>query len=389
MSHPSVLTQVLARDSSPVQLEEPIEIAELQTPALVLERSVFEANIARMMAFQRDHGKGIRPHAKTHKCPHIALSQIAAGAVGVCAAKVSEAFVLINAGVSDVLITSPLVTRNKVGVLADLTARSERLKVVVDSEMGMQRLQEQIPVDRRLGVLIDVDLNMGRTGVRGADNIVALARKVNDTPQLDYLGIQHYAGHLMHIAGFTTRREKSHRAWGRIQEIIDALNQAGLAPGIVTGGGTGTYNIDCEVPAITDIQVGSYIFMDREYRMIGNAMGDVFDDFGVSLSIAATAISQPMGDSAITFDGGYKAFASDTVTPEAMDLAGTDFRFGGDEHGIVLLEKGYQQPLLGEVHRFVTPHCDPTVNLHDQYWILEDDGRIHSTWPITGRGCSW
>jgi D-serine deaminase-like pyridoxal phosphate-dependent protein len=342
-----------------------------------------------MIDFQGSKGKGIRPHAKTHKCPVIAQRQIEAGAVGVCAAKVSEAAVLVNAGVQDVLITSPLVTPNKVAVLAGLTELSDRVKIVIDSEMGLKRLQEQIPSDRNLGVVIDTDLNMGRTGARGAENILSLAKAVEDSPMLSYLGIQHYAGHLMHIEGYDKRREKSHRAWGRIQEIITVLSDAGLAPKIVTGGGTGTYNIDCDVDAITDIQVGSYIFMDREYRMIGSQGGPVFDDFEVSLSVAATAISQPMGEAAITFDGGYKAFASDTVAPEAIELAGTDFRFGGDEHGIVLLEKGHQQPLLGEVHRFVTPHCDPTVNLHDQYWVMEEDGLIHSTWPVSARGCSW
>jgi D-serine deaminase-like pyridoxal phosphate-dependent protein len=129
--------------------------------------------------------------------------------------------------------------------------------------------------------------------------------------------------------------------------------------------------------------------MDREYREIGGESGDLFDDFEVALTVAATAISEPVPGRAVTVDAGFKAFASDSVAPQARDLAGTEFRFGGDEHGILILEPGSQQPLLGAVHRFVTPHCDPTVNLHDLYWVEEADGLVRYAWPVSARGCSW
>jgi D-serine deaminase-like pyridoxal phosphate-dependent protein len=138
---------------------------------------------------------------------------------------------------------------------------------------------------------------------------------------------------------------------------------------------------------ITDLQVGSYIFMDQEYRLIGGEQGGMFDDFEVALSVVTTAISQPLAN-AITVDGGYKAFASDTVNPEPMNLEGARFRFGGDEHGIVILPQGNNSSLLGEALRFITPHCDPTVNLYDYYWVHRD-GEAHSMWPIAARGCSW
>jgi D-serine deaminase-like pyridoxal phosphate-dependent protein len=139
---------------------------------------------------------------------------------------------------------------------------------------------------------------------------------------------------------------------------------------------------------MTDLQVGSYIFMDEEYRAIGSAEGERFNAFELSLSVACTTISQPQGTT-ITVDGGYKAFASDSVNPVCDDIPDVEFRFAGDEHGVLILAEGQQEIQLGQVIQFATPHCDPTVNLHEYYWIQEADGLIHSCWPITGRGCSW
>src|SRR5690606_4905003 len=137
----------------------------------------------------------------------------------------------------------------------------------------------------------------------------------------------------------------------------------------------------------TDLQVGSYLFMDQEYRVIGGRSGSTFDDFEVALVVAATAISQPR-EGTITVDAGFKAFASDTVRPVPLDLPDTEYRFAGDEHGVLLLGAPPQEPLLGTVQRFVTPHCDPTVNLYDWYWICRD-GLATELWPIAARGCSW
>jgi D-serine deaminase-like pyridoxal phosphate-dependent protein len=389
MSYALALERLRSRPWQPVELEEPVAVDQLPTPALVLEAAAFTRNLARMQAFQDAHGKGIRPHAKTHKSPVIARRQLEAGAVGVCAAKVSEAAAMVFGGVLDVLITSPVVSAPKVRVLAELLELAPDLKIVVDSIAGVDMLADGLPASARLGVLIDVDVAMGRTGVRGADNVVALAMAVAERPNLALLGIQHYAGQIMHVHGFAERRARSLATWGKIEPVVEALARAGLEPGIVTGGGTGTYNIDCDVPFVTDLQVGSYTVMDREYREIGGESGDLFDDFEVALTVAATAISEPVPGRAVTVDAGFKAFASDSVAPQARDLAGTEFRFGGDEHGILILEPGSLQPLLGAVHRFVTPHCDPTVNLHDLYWVEEADGLVRYAWPVSARGCSW
>ena len=386
MSLAYALDQIMQRGWEPIELPEPVAIDALPTPALVLNEAAFARNLLRMQSFQDAHALGIRPHAKTHKCPIVAKRQLDNGAVGVCAAKLSEAAVLVAAGVDDVLVTSPIVSPGKLRVLAELAERAAGLKIVVDGELGMQRLLES---GARVGVLVDIDVAMGRTGTRDPESAVRLAETAAQCDQLEFLGVQHYAGQVMHVDGFEARKAASLELWPAVEAVLEELTKHGLEASIVTGGGTGTYNIDCDVPFVTDLQVGSYVFMDHEYRLIGGATSELFDDFEVSLSVVTTAISEPVPGRAVTVDGGFKVFASDTVEPLPMDLAGAKFRFGGDEHGILILDKGVQQPLLGEVQRFVTPHCDPTVNLHDHYWVEDEDGMVRSIWPVTARGCSW
>jgi 3-hydroxy-D-aspartate aldolase len=389
----AALAQVVGRPWRPMLLDRAVAVDELPTPALLLDAGAFERNLDRMARFLDQRGKGFRPHAKTHKCPIIAARQLEVGAAGICAAKVSEAAVLIHAGIGRVLVTSPVVGYDKARVLAGLACRAEQLDVVVDSGLGLEALSRAVGAgagqgaDATIGVLIDVDVAMGRTGTRSLDRILFLAEAAERAPGLRFRGIQHYAGHVMHVKGHARRREKSLRLWESVSATVDTLTERGLAPAVVTGGGTGTYDIDCEVAAVTDLQVGSYVFMDQEYRLVGGREGDWFDDFEVSLQVVATAISKPI-DGAITVDGGYKAFASDSVNPEPVDLPDAEFRFAGDEHGVLLLRAGSQEPLLGSRQRFVTPHCDPTVNLYDFYWVCRD-GMVTELWPVAARGCSW
>lgn len=386
MSFDVALQLLNDRSWEPVRLVEPIPLEALPTPALLIDEGALDRNIERMASFVAAKGKGIRPHGKTHKCPVIAARQMQAGAVGICAAKVSEAVVFINAGVHPVLITSPVTSPAKAQIIVALAERGP-VSVVVDSEVSLQALKQAAHPEREVGVLVDVDVDMGRTGCRDFERVLEIAEVIETSEGLRYEGIQHYAGHLMHVAGHESRRLKSTALWEQVAALIDRLEQAGLAPEVVTGGGTGTYDIDSDIGAVTDVQVGSYVFMDQEYRIIGGARGELFDDFEISLTVAATAISKPL-ERAVTVDAGYKAFASDTVAPEPMHIPGARYRFAGDEHGIIIPAAGSQEPLLGEVHQFITPHCDPTVNLYDHYWVHRD-GMAHSIWPVAARGCTW
>lgn len=390
MSIEFALDQAAARVSAPTTLRRPMGLDQLPTPALVLERAAMERNMRKMADHVHAAGKGFRPHSKTHKCPTIAKLQVQMGAVGICAAKISEAAIMLEAGIPSVLITSPIATPTKAQALNSLlgTYPDCELLLVVDSEQGLEALQEAIAPERRLGLLVDIDLSMGRTGTREVDIMLRLIDAVMNDVRFEFRGIQHYAGHLMHIEDYSKRRDKSLASWSRLDEFFTALAGRGISPEIVTGGGTGTYDVDVAVERLTDIQVGSYIFMDEEYRVLASSGASRFEDFELALTVACSTISQPQSKT-ITVDGGYKAFASDSVNPVCDDLPGVEFRFAGDEHGVLILGEGQQEVRLGQVLRFAAPHCDPTVNLHDYYWILEDDGLVHSVWPISARGCSW
>lgn len=388
MSEWFLFEQLQARSWQARALPRPLSIDELPTPALLLDRAAMERNLARMAGHLHNHGKLARPHAKTHKCVLIAQQQLRLGAAGLCAAKVGEAAALILGGVDRVLITSPVTNIGKVQVLAELSRRAAELLLVVDSLEGIEVLRRGLAPDCRIGVVLDVDVEMGRTGSRDLDTARRIVDVARRDPRMWLAGVQHYAGHLQHIGSFAERRDRSLASW---QKALDFARRAcDDLPGVISGGGSGTYAIDTEVSAITDLQVGSYLFMDREYRDIESAAGPAFDEFEVALTVACAAISAPLaGLGAVTVNGGFKAFAADSGVPVAYGNVPGKFRFAGDEHGVFRVDDPAQRPALGDVLRFVVPHCDPTVNLHDWYWVLEPDGLVHSVWPITARGTTW
>ena len=380
------------RPLKPIAFDAPVPLSDVPTPALLLDEDALTRNIARMADFLGARGKGFRPHAKTHKCPEVAARQLAAGAVGVCAAKVSEAIVLARAGIQPILITSPVTTRQKADLVTALVAGGSNVQLVVDSQMGASVLDESAKARGvSVEVLIDLDPRLGRTGVREQADVLKLADWLRSNRRaggaLELVGVQHYAGQVMHIAGHEARREKSLICWKSAVAICKALRDAGHALRIITGCGTGTYDIDCDVAEVTDLQVGSYVFMDQQYIDVGGRSGPRLDDFEVSLTVATTAISQPVSGM-ITVDCGFKGFASESIPPTAIDLPDAKYRFAGDEHGMLILGQGAQEPLLGKRINFVTPHCDPTVNLYDYYWVHRD-GYVHALWPVSARGCSW
>jgi D-serine deaminase-like pyridoxal phosphate-dependent protein len=378
---------IASRSWQSIPLDPPVPIDAVPTPALMLDEHALRRNIAKMSSHLAAHGKRARPHAKTHKCPLIARLQLDAGAVGICVAKVSEGWAMASAGIGPLLVTSPVSTADKAESVARLACISDGLAVAVDSERGIDALAAACRASRvAVAVLIDLDPLMGRTGVREPAHVYSLAERAR-AAGLRIAGVQHYAGHVMHVTGFEERRTKSLALWERAAGIWTELGARGFDMSTVSGGGTGTYDIDCDVAGISDLQVGSYIFMDRQYADIGGRAGAVFEDFETSLTVTATAISQPH-PAAVTLDCGYKGMASDAGAPVVRELGGAQFRFGGDEHGIVVLPKGHQEPVLGRRFSLFVSHCDPTVNLYDHYWVHRD-GVVHELWPITARGCSW
>jgi D-serine deaminase-like pyridoxal phosphate-dependent protein len=357
---------------------------DMATPALVIDLAALERNIAAMAAFAKQAGVALRPHAKTHKCVEIARRQIAAGAVGVCCAKLGEAEALAAGGIEDILITSPVVGVLGVERLAALADHSPGLMAAVDHPDAVAAL---IASGARLTLLVDIDPGIHRTGVADGAAALALARQIDAAPNLTFAGVQFYCGMQQHIEAFVDRKGAIEERTAYLSGIIDTLTKAALPPNIVTGGGTGTHRIDAALGVFTELQVGSYVFMDRQYNAC-DLTGEASAPFETALIVDARVISASHPFMA-TVDAGFKAFATEAGSPPVLAGAaeGSAYHFMGDEHGCVVPPTGTAPPRLGEVVSFAAPHCDPTVNLYDAFHVVGGDTLIE-IWPIEGRGRS-
>ncbi|MBO6633301.1 DSD1 family PLP-dependent enzyme [Parvibaculum sp.] len=361
--------------------------AMIPTPALVLDLEAFERNVARMAEHCKVNGLAVRPHSKTHKSVTIAKAQVAAGALGVCCAKLGEAEAMAAGGIESILITSPVVTAQGIERLVALNAKLPDLMVVVDNPENARALAAAAAEEKRtLKVLVDLDVGLHRTGIRPGADATDLAELLDAAEFLELRGLQAYAGHLMHVHDFAERREKSLGAMKMLGEQRDALNAKGLCCDIVSGGGTGSYNIDPEAKVLTELQGGSYIFMDKQYNDVALGNGASFP-FETALFVQMSVVSNNTKNLATT-DAGFKSFSTDAEPPVLFSGApeGAGYFFFGDEQGGILLPDGAQLP-LGSVLTAMTPHCDPTVNLYDAYHVVKGDTLV-DIWPIEARGRS-
>ncbi|MDG1207555.1 MAG: DSD1 family PLP-dependent enzyme [Pseudomonadales bacterium] len=372
----------------PIILDEPISIDQLPTPALTIDLDILDKNMLKMQSHVNAAGLGLRCHTKMHKSPIIARKQIAAGAIGVCCATISEAEVMLAGGITKILITSPVVTDDKIRRLLALCQKSSEVEIVVDYIQGADRISALAgEMNLNVGVLVDLDPGMGRTGIEPGQKALELVQHIGDAcPNLTFNGLQMYIGNCMHVHGFEKRRDKYLHLISRGIETKKLLETNGIQVPVFSGGGTGTYDIDAQLGALTDLQAGSYMFMDVEYRDIGGQGTETFLDFEPSLFSLVTAISKPQ-DRLITVDAGIKCLATDTGYPEFRDIEGATYHFGGDEHGIIQLNNASREINLGDRLSVITPHCDPTVNLYDYYYPYRQ-GTVTEIWPISARGRS-
>jgi D-serine deaminase-like pyridoxal phosphate-dependent protein len=362
-------------------------LRELTTPALVLDLEAFEQNVG---AYQRQinlHGLRARPHSKSHKCAEIARRQIAAGAVGVCTASLHEAEAMVGQGINNLLITSPVVGVGKVDRLMQLLGRGAGVAIVVDDREYAASMAE---VARRCGhaldVLIDVDLGMGRTGVNNIESALQLVDVVCEAEGVSYRGLQAYSGRVQHIAEFAERDRVYTEQLRFLSALIAALDKRGLKPATVSGGGTGTLALDCREGLLTEHQAGSYIFMDVEYGAVTLGANDADARFATSLFLHSTVVSKNVPGQ-VTIDAGLKSFATDGPLPcvSAGAPEGTTYSFFGDEHGCLTFPTPTDSLALGSTVTFITPHCDPTINLHDYLHVVRQD-TVVDIWQIVGRG---
>jgi D-serine deaminase-like pyridoxal phosphate-dependent protein len=357
-------------------------LLEVDTPALIVELDALERNVAAMAAAVEGRGVRLRPHAKSHKCPDIARRQIAAGAVGVCCQKVGEAEAFVTAGVTDVLITNEIVGAPKLARLASL-ARNASLGVLVDDRANVCSLAAAMrAAGASIDVLVEVDVGAHRCGVLPGAPALELARAVAGEPALRFAGLHAYQGAAQHLRRPAERRAASARAAELAFETRTLIEQAGIDCGTVTGAGTGTFALERDSGIYTELQPGSYVFMDADYGRNERADGEI--RFEQSLFIWTTVMSTPAPDRAIV-DAGLKAFAVDSGMPLVADAPGLELIKASDEHGVVRIAPGTTGPGLGDRLKLVPGHCDPTVNLYD--WIVAvRNNQVEALWPVAARG---
>jgi len=364
-------------------------LAQVDTPALIIDLDAFERNLRRMADAIAQAGVRLRAHAKTHKSPIIAAQQMALGAVGVCCQKVSEAEVMVDGGIGDVLVSNEVAGAGKLERLAAL-ARRANVGVCVDDAGNVADLEAAAAkAGVRLGVLVEIDVGGSRCGAAPGAPAAHLASRVAASPHLHFAGLQAYHGSAQHAREAGARRDHIARAVELVEATRRALRDVGLEAGIIAGGGTGTYENEAASRVYNELQCGSYIFMDADYARNKRADGGFFDAYEHALFIYATVMSTPVPERAIV-DAGLKTFAIDSGMPLPWRLPGAVYQRPSDEHGALDLANCTERPRLGDKVLLVPGHCDPTVNLHDWYVAVRGFGtaqaHVESLWPVAARG---
>ncbi|KAH7125829.1 hypothetical protein EDB81DRAFT_810024 [Dactylonectria macrodidyma] len=352
----------------------------LDTPSMIVDLDLMEANIKNLFDTLLPTGRNIRPHLKTTKSAIIARKLVAAGATGCCVAKVSEAEAITATGFEDILITCEIVGTAKVKRLVDLFREHRAIRIVVDSEVGATAIHDalsQSGIEQPISTLIDLDVGLRRTGVAPGEPALALAKHIATLPHLRLIGIQGYEGHLQHLHDRNDRMKQCYESMKTLTETADHLRREGFLMDVVTTGGTGTGEFCATVPGVTELQPGSFIFMDTDYR---NAVGTFYSN---SLTLLATVISK-QGERQVTIDTGLKSLTTDSGLAECKDPRYKHANLG-DEHGSLTWEESTPALKIGDRVEMIPSHIDPTINLHDFYYAHRK-GVIEEIWPVDSRG---
>lgn len=352
-------------------------VERLDTPCLVVDLGVFESNVR--LGMERLSAVRVRPHLKTAKSPEVARLLLEAGAVGVCVAKVSEAEVMVAEGIDDLLITTELAGPTKAGRLAELMRRwpDARVSVVVDSWEGASALDAAVP--RTVDTLIDVNVGQNRCGVIPAD-ARALADRIRALERIRIVGLQGYEGNLQHVRDPGERQRLCDRAMKRLAAAAGDLRAGGHAVDVVSTGGTGTAEFCAAHDVVTEVQPGSFIFMDVDY---GQTRGVPYES---ALTVLATVISRPAADR-VVIDAGLKTLSNDSGPAWVADPSGWSYEHAGDEHGVLTSDRAdsTRELRIGDRVGLVPSHIDTTVNLHDVLYAHRK-GELEATWAIAARG---
>ncbi|MCH8883907.1 MAG: DSD1 family PLP-dependent enzyme [SAR324 cluster bacterium] len=359
-------------------------LEEVDTPALLIDLDAFERNLRRLADAVEGTPVRLRPHAKTHKCPTIALKQMALGAVGVCCQKVGEAEAMVNGGVPNVLVSNEIVGASKVARLAAL-ARHAEVMVCADDPLHVEQLSEAAQAfSVELPVLVEVDVGAPRCGVAPGQPALELARRIEGAPGLRFGGLQAYQGAAQHLRPIAERKEAIQAAVHKVRECLELFERDGIPCERVSGAGTGTYPFERDSGVYTELQAGSYIFMDADYAQNLDEDGAPVSTFEHSLFVYTTVMSRPIPERAVV-DAGLKAYTLEMGKPWVHGMPDVEVVGVSDEHGALHLSDPSRDLRLGRKLMLIPGHCDPTVNLHDWYVCIRG-GRVEALWPISARG---
>jgi D-serine deaminase-like pyridoxal phosphate-dependent protein len=363
---------------------DPVEL--VSTPALLIDLDRFEANIRKMAELASKHAIALRPHAKAHKASAIARAQLSLGAVGICCQKLSEAYPFAAAGIQSIHISNEFVGAKRIDMAIDL-ARHVRLSICVDHPLQVQAIGTAARLAGvSIDVFVEVDIGQGRCGVTHPDAMIALADQIGRCPSLRFAGLQAYHGGIQHIHSWNARRQAADIAAATTAKYVQHLDSRGIVCEVVTGGGTGTAEFDAASGVYTEIQPGSYVFMDRHY---GSLEWNEWERPRHSLFVAATIMSTNK-QGLVVCDVGLKGVAVDSGLPlveVGTDANGLKYIGANDEHGILEVAEGDTRDRLGERLTLIPGHCDPTANLYQNYVVIRD-GIVEALWEIDARGLS-
>ena len=355
-----------------------MKLHEIPTPAIVVDVDAMERNIRRMADYYASRTCKLRPHFKAHKTPEIARRQLAGGScTGLTCATVGEAEILVRERITrDILIANEVVGRGKADRVAKLAAQSEII-VAVDSDFGLEDLARAAnAAGVQIGVLVDVGVGLPRCGVAPGEPAVALAQRVEATAGVVLRGLMGYEGHAVGIEDRGEREAKAGKSMDRLLSTVRMVREAGLRCDIVSGGGTGTYDITGALKGMTEVQAGSYVLMDRAY-------GKLDTPFEPASSILTTVISRPIPERCVA-DAGLKAASSDHGNPSVKSVRGAEVLFLSDEHATIALPAD-STIAPGDRIELWPSHIDPTINLHDVLYAVQGDAVV-DVWPVAARG---
>lgn len=360
--------------------------ADIQTPCLILDLDALERNIKKMGDFAKSHGMRHRAHGKMHKSVDVLkLQERLGGAVGACCQKVSEAEVFVRGGIKDVLVSNQVRDKAKIDRLARLPQLGSRIIVCVDDPANVADLSDAARHHgTTLECLVEIDCGAGRCGVKTTPEVMAIAQAIDAAGGLKFSGIQAYQGAMQHLDSFDERKIKLDAAIAQVTDAVEALKAVGLAPELVSGGGTGSYYFESGSGVYNELQCGSYAFMDADYGRIKDEHGNRIDhgEWENALFILTSVMSHAKPTLAVV-DAGLKAQSVDSGLPFVFGRDDVKYIKCSDEHGVVEDPSGVLK--INEKLRLVPGHCDPTCNVHDWY-VGVRAGKVETLWPVSARG---